>query len=32
MARTRKGKKSFGEKETFAFHLLTIPEVVFASE
>ena len=32
MARTRKGKKSFGEKETFAFHLLTIPEIIFASE
>jgi DNA-binding NarL/FixJ family response regulator len=32
MARTRKGKKSFSEKETFAFHLLTIPEIIFASE
>jgi hypothetical protein len=31
-ARTYKGKKSLGEKETFAFHLLTIPEIVFASE
>jgi DNA-binding NarL/FixJ family response regulator len=31
-ARTRKGTKSFGEKETFAFHLLTIPEIIFTSE
>jgi hypothetical protein len=32
MARTHKGKKRLSEKETFAFHLLTIPEIVFASE
>lgn len=32
MAHTRKGKKSFAEKETFAFHLLTIPEIIFASK
>ena len=31
-ARIRKGKQSFAEKETFAFHLLTIPEIIFASE
>jgi DNA-binding NarL/FixJ family response regulator len=32
MARAYRGKKGFGEKETCAFHLLTIPEIIFASE
>lgn len=31
-ARTRKGKDSFGEKETLAFHLLTIPEILYLSD
>jgi len=32
MARTHRGKRRLSEKETLAFHLLTIPEIVFASE
>jgi len=31
MARTRRGRGSLGEKDTFAFHLLTIPEIIFTS-
>jgi DNA-binding NarL/FixJ family response regulator len=31
-ARTYKGRKGIGEKETFAFHLFTIPEIIFTSE
>ena len=32
MARAHKSKKSLSEKDTLAFHLFTIPEIVFASQ